>query len=313
MAAYMLQETFESGSLLELYQQLNLSVDQFDATEGFTIFNLNNVGFELPYESAAYRPNFFSFLFVKDGAGKYVIDDHTFEVQQHSVYFTNPSNYRTFSWERIADIYLVTFDEAFLKKYLGPDVFGEFPFLLTETVEPRVVTGEFYAGLEWIYLGLEREYHHDAGPAKYKILGHLLGVLLLKIKAYFWHDYNPLQEGSRGSQIVAGFKRLLEQHYRDLASAKTDRVFHIPDYAELLHLHPNYLSNVIRVKTGKPIAAWIAEKTMAEATALLINPATPVKEISYRLGFSEVAHFSNYFKKHTGLSPTAFRKQQDGL
>ena len=307
------QQTLESDSLYELYQQLNLSVDQFDTAEGFTVFNLNAVGFNLPYKSAAYRPNFFSFLFVKDGEGTYGIDQQEFHVQRHSVYFTNPSNYRTFSWQRTDDVYLVTFDEAFLKKYIGHDVFEEFPFLLTETVEPKVLSDHFYTELEWLYLGLEREYHNPHNRVKYKTLGHLLAVLLLKIKVYFWNDYNPIQEGNRGSQIVSTFKQLLEQHYRELSSGKTDVVFRVQDYAARLHLHPNYLSNVIRVKTGKPIATWIAEKTIAEAMAMLINPAIPIKEVSYRLGFSEVAHFSNYFKKHTALSPTAFRKQNNSL
>ena len=131
---------FESQSLYELYKFLNLSVNQFDSTEGFTIFNLKDVGFQLPYQSLPYRPNFFSFLFLKDGKGKYVIDDKEFISEKHSIYFTNPSNYRTFSWDEIEEIYLITFDETFLKKYISRDIFDEFPFLLTEIVEPQVVS-----------------------------------------------------------------------------------------------------------------------------------------------------------------------------
>ena len=302
---------FESESLYELYQSLNLPVDQFDSTEGFTIFNLKGIGFELPYQSAPYRPNFFSFLFVKDGKGKYVIDEQEFKADKHSVYFTNPSNYRTFSWEQITEIYLVTFDEVFLKKYISKEIFEEFPFLLTEIVQPKVVTDSFYEELELIYRQLEREYHHSHSPIKYKVLGHLLAVLLLKIKEYFWKDYNPIYEGNRSSQIVITFKRLLEQHYRDLSAGKVDTVFRIQDYANLQNLHPNYLSNVIKVKTGKPIATWIADKTIAEAKSMLMNSSVSIKEISYKLGFSEVAHFSNYFKKHTEISPTKFRESNN--
>jgi AraC-like DNA-binding protein len=32
-----------------------------------------------------------------------------------------------------------------------------------------------------------------------------------------------------------------------------------------------------------------------------------VSEIAYSLGFEEVAHFSNFFKKHTSLSPLHYR------
>ncbi|GAA0542830.1 helix-turn-helix domain-containing protein [Chitinophaga japonensis] len=300
------KESFTSDSLFELYKTLGLPVDMFDLKEGFTIFNLKEVGFTLPYESSSYRPNFFSFLFVKDGQGKYAIDEHTFEVAPHSIYFTNPSNYRTFSWQRIEDVLLITFDEAFLKKYIGEDVYTDFPFLLTEVIRPRVVPDDFFRDIGNINLQIRKEYKGNAA-SRYKIIGHLLAVLLFKIKEHIWMDYNPIYEGNRSSQIVILFKRMLEQHYRDLAAGKAAVVFRVQDYADAQHLHPNYLSSVIKSKTGKPIAVWIAEKTLAEARSLLQNSSIPVKEITYRLGFTETSHFSNFFKKHMGVSPNKYR------
>ncbi|WP_288435605.1 AraC family transcriptional regulator [uncultured Chryseobacterium sp.] len=297
----------ESNSLFQLYQALHLSVELFDSGEGFTIFNLNEIGFELPYTSDSYRPNFFSFLFVKNGKGRYTIDEQTFEVEPHSIYFTNPSNYRTFSWTQIDDILLITFDETFLKKYIGEDVYTDFPFLLTETVRPRVVADHFFEEVAVINVEIVNEYRKNTA-SKYKIIGHLLAVLLFKIREHIWVDYNPIYEGNRSSQIVISFKRILEQHYRDLSLGKADLAFRVQDYANALHLHPNYLSSVIKSKTGKNITAWIAEKTLTEAKSLLQNEDMTIKEISYRLGFSETSHFSNFFKKYEKASPILYRK-----
>jgi AraC-like DNA-binding protein len=302
-----LTDQIESNSLFELYKALNLSVSLFDLTEGFTIFNLNEVGFELPYKSASFRPNFFSFLFVKEGKGQYRIDEHSFEVEPHSIYFTNPSNYRTFSWQEIEDIVLITFDETFLKKYIGEDVYTDFPFLLSEVVRPKIVTENFFLETDGINRQILKEYRKNTS-SRYKIIGHLLAVLLFKIKEHIWTDYNPIYEGNRSSQIVISFKRLLEQHYRDLNSGKIDAAFRVQDYANAQNLHPNYLSSVIKSKTGKNITTWIAEKTLTEAKSLLQNASIPVKEITYKLGFTETAHFSNFFKKHEGISPIRYRK-----
>lgn len=299
----------EVKSLHDLYQRLDLSVDMIQDTEGFTIHNLKSMPFELPYQSASFRPDYFSFLFVKDGEGAYTIDEQNFPVKPQAIYFTNPSNYRTFGWTKIENIYLITFDETFLKKYLGEEVFQEFPFLLTETIQPKIATQDFYQSVESIYLQIQQEYEGHVA-AKYKIIGHLLAVLLYRIKAYFWKDYNPIYEGNRSSQIVKSFKQALEKHYRELSVGKVDMLFKVSDYADLQNLHPNYLSNVIKSKTGKPIATWISEKTLAEAKSLLQHGELPIKEISYRLGFSETAHFSNFFKKHTDMSPVQYRKSQ---
>lgn len=300
-------QNIESNTLFELYKALWLPVDLFDLTEGFTVFNLNEIGFELPYSSASFRPNFFSFLFVKNGKGQYSIDEHTFEVEPHSIYFTNPSNYRTFSWQQLEDVLLITFDETFIKKYIGEDVYTDFPFLLTEIVRPKIVADGFFRDIENLNLQILSEYKKNT-PSRYKIIGHLLAVLLFRIKEHIWMDYNPIYEGNRSSQIVISFKRLLEQHYRELNAGKADTAFRVQDYANAQNLHPNYLSSVIKSKTGKNITTWIAEKTLTEARSLLQNASITIKEITYKLGFSETAHFSNFFKKHEGVSPIQYRK-----
>ncbi|HKO76574.1 MAG TPA: AraC family transcriptional regulator [Flavobacterium sp.] len=299
-----------SKSLYDLYNELGLPVNMIDPKAGIAVVNLKDVGFELPYKSPPFRPNYFSFLFVKQGSGQYTIDDHTFLSESGSIYFTNPSNYRTFEWNAIEEVYLIAFDETFLKENVHQDVFNEFSFLLTETVQPKILNIEFYNQIEQLYLQIHKEYL-GSSPYKYRIIGNLFVVLLIKIKEYFWEDYNPIYEGNRSSQIVKDFKRTLEKHYRDLSSGKVQTVFRVQDYANAQNLHPNYLSNVIKTKTGKPIATWIADKTISEAKSLLQNSSTSIKEIAYLLGFSEAAHFSNYFKKHTDTSPVLYRKEHN--
>jgi len=295
-------------SLYELYEALELPVSVIDKEAGITVHNLKEVGFKLPYTSPVFSPEYFNFLFVKDGLGRYTIDEQSFTAEPGTIYFTNPSNYRTFEWQQINEVYLITFDEAFLKENVHNDVFNEFSFLLTETVRPKIVTATFFSEVEQLYKQMHAEYRRNS-IYKYRIIGSIFTALLLKIKEYFWLDYDPIYEGNRGSQIVKDFKQNLERHYREVSAGAVSRTFRVQDYAELQSLHPHYLSNVIKSKTGKPITTWIADKTVAEAKSLLQNSELPVKEISARLGFSEMAHFSNYFKKHTGQSPASYRKE----
>src|SRR5690606_32925748 len=204
----MKKKTTAVQSLYELYTQLNIKSSLEQHSEMFTILNLADVGFQLPYQSSPFRPNYFSFLFIKNGEGSYTIDEHTFEVAPHSIYFTNPSNYRTFSWRKIEEIFLITFNEEFLTNYISPDVYTYFPFLLTETLSPKKATLEFYNKVEFIYLCIDREYRSQ-NKHKFRIIGHLLAVILYEIKEYFWTDYSPIYEGNRQSQIVKLFKQEL--------------------------------------------------------------------------------------------------------
>ena len=294
--------------MLDTYRLLGLRTDLIRTGGGFTIHNLADIHHELPFTSAVYRTNYFSFVFVKDAEGRYTTDEQSFKTASGTIYFTNPGHYKSFEWLRIGEVWLVTMSEAFLKENVHHDVFKEFSFLLAETVPPKVLKPAVFGEFEQLYLQINKEYFGDS-PYKYRMIGNLFVVLLLKIKEYFWQDYNPIYEGNRSSQIVKLFKRHLEKHYRDLLGDKADKVFRVQDYAELQNLHPNYLSNVIKSKTGKAIGTWITEKTIAEAKSLLQNSTISVKEIAYKLGFSASSHFSNYFSKYAEISPAAYRKQ----
>ena len=87
--------------LLKLYEALGLPVDPTETSSGFTVHYLQDTFKELPYISPPFRPNYFSFLFIKDAFGKYTIDNKSFPVEPRTVYFTNPGNYRIFEWHKI--------------------------------------------------------------------------------------------------------------------------------------------------------------------------------------------------------------------
>ncbi|HEY8898734.1 MAG TPA: AraC family transcriptional regulator [Niastella sp.] len=295
-------------TLEELYELMGLPNSTIDSSSGFTILFLQDQFKEFPVSSIPFRPDYFSFVFIKDAFGNYTIDDLHFNMVPGTVYFTNPGNYRRFEWQQITDTCLVCFNESYLKEQVHPDIYRDFSFLLTETVEPRVLNQEQFRIIEELYQFIYREYYGHS-PYKNKLIGSLVVSLLLKIKEYFFQDYNPIYEGNRSSQIVKTFKQQLEQHFRDLASGKTDVQLRVQDYADKQFLHVNYLSSVISSKTGKSISNWIADKTIAEAKVMLQDKHLNIKEIAGRLGFLEASHFSNYFKKHTSQSPAEYRKQ----
>jgi len=297
-------ELIVHNSISDLYKALNLPIEQ---DMDFTVHNLAEVHPEVPYRSPLFRANYFSFVFVKNARGSYTLDDKVYPTEPGTIYFTNPGHIKGFAIDILEECYIITLTEAFLKENVHPNVFDEFPFMLAETVPPSVLSPTEFAAFESLYLQIYQEYQKESAY-KHRILGNLFVVLLLKIKEQFWDDYNPLEEGDRSSQIVQQFKRSLENHYRALSEGQLEYHNQVQDYATEQGLHPNYLSHVIKSKTGKSVNAWISEKTISEAQGLLRNTSLTAKQVSQRLGFSEATHFSSYFKKHTGLTPGGYRK-----
>ena len=81
----------------------------------------------------------------------------------------------------------------------------------------------------------------------------------------------------------------------------------VSEYASELAVTADYLNKVLKNITGISAKEHIQNKLVTEAKRLLIFSNISNKELSYQLGFDEAAHFNNFFKKMTGLTPTEFR------
>lgn len=291
-------------SIADLYETLGLPIKH---PLDFTIHFLPDICKTVPYKSAIFRADYFSFTFTKQGKGHYINDGHRFPFRANTMYFTNPGHTKAYEIDELGDSYIVKLTEAFLRENVHPDIFSEFPFLLAEVAPPRALSAEEYEELEVIYQQIFHHFHKES-PYKNRILGNLFTILLLKIKEKCWQCYNPIEEGDRSSQIVKRFKVLLAKHFKNIMRQPKEHTLQVQDLAQELNLHPNYLSNVIKTKTGHSVNYWITKKLTATAKSLLKNYEHSSKEISYSLGFSEPTHFSRFFKKQTGMTPSAYKK-----
>ncbi len=297
-------------TICDLYHTLQLPVE---GEPDFTILSIPDIHHEIPYSSPALRADYFSFILTKDGSGVYYLDDHRFPFHSRMLYFTNPGHIKSYELQEANEGYIIILTENFLREHVHSDVFDEFPFLLAEIVPPKTLSEKKFEEYETLYKQISDEFERSS-IYKDTILANLFVILLLKIKEDFWLAYNPKIEGSQNSRIVQSFKQLLEKEFRTMVSdTGTSRRPQVKDFANQLHLHPNYLNAVIRSKTGKTINDWLTGRTLTTAKSLLRNTRLSAKEIAFKLGFREPTHFNRFFKKHTGTTPTAYRKHREAL
>ncbi|WP_345949342.1 helix-turn-helix domain-containing protein [Mucilaginibacter sp. PAMB04274] len=77
--------------------------------------------------------------------------------------------------------------------------------------------------------------------------------------------------------------------------------------AEMLHVSPNYLSDMLRSLTGLNAQQHIHHKLIEKAKDILTTTSLSVSEIAYQLGFEYPQSFNKLFKSKTQLSPLEFR------
>ena len=69
------------------------------------------------------------------------------------------------------------------------------------------------------------------------------------------------------------------------------------------------LNEIVKKSMGKLVPDLIAGRLLAETEALPAASDAPIKEIAFELGFNDQSHLSTFFRKHTGLAPSAFREK----
>ncbi len=110
---------------------------------------------------------------------------------------------------------------------------------------------------------------------------------------------NDLQ--GRSSELYNELLDAIVEHHREASDVRF--------YADLLNVSSRYLAQVTRRISGKSPKAIIDDYLIHEIELQLKSTDNTVQEIAYRFGFSSQAHFTKFFKKLKGMSPTEFRKR----
>ncbi len=108
-------------------------------------------------------------------------------------------------------------------------------------------------------------------------------------------------------RITSLFVELLERQFPIESPGQILKLRTAGDYAGRLAVHVNHLNKVLKENTGNTTTELINGRIIREAKILLKETDWNVSEIACSLGFEEIAHFSNFFRKHTSLTPLGFR------
>lgn len=76
---------------------------------------------------------------------------------------------------------------------------------------------------------------------------------------------------------------------------------------------PGYLSKLFKKEVGSTLTFYIQQQKIETAKYYLEYTSMKITEIATMLDFSNSAHFSKVFKRYTGLIPSYYRRQSEGL
>jgi AraC family transcriptional regulator, transcriptional activator of pobA len=229
------------------------------------------------------------------------IDETRFEVPENAFFALNVSH--SFRLERSEDAVIWQFNK-------------EFYCIVTHDAEVSCSGLLFYGWRDGAPIFLDEresrslallvEVFKDEFDNRDNIQGEMLRVLLkrLIIKLTRLVKAQSAAGALTVSELdtVRQFNLLVENNFK--------RLHQVQEYANLMFKSPKTLSNLFSKHSDKTPVQVIADRLFLEAKRLMLYTDRSASEIGFELGFDELAHFSRFFKKMAGQSPTEFRRRK---
>jgi AraC family transcriptional activator of pobA len=271
----------------------------------FNIFNIREL-FErlngksvMPYDRRAYYK-----ISLIRGKNTAEYADKIIEINKQGLLFATPKipyNYLPQETDQSGQFCVFTSD--FLSKN-GINL-DDLPIFASDGYPVFQLSDEEVLEVELIFNKIQKEINSDY-TYKYDLIRNYVAELI-----HFGQKLQPItalySKHNSGARVSSLFAELLERQFPIESPNQRLELRTAKDFAERLSVHVNHLNKVLKENTGKTTTELISSRLTSEAKILLKQTDWNISEIAYSLGFEELAHFSNFFKKQTSFTPLAFR------
>lgn len=273
----------------------------------FNVFSISSVMKKvretkiMPYNRRAYYK-----ISLINGRNRAEYADKVIDIKKNALLFASPKvPYNYIPQDEKQSGYFCIFTDEFLASSRTGILLDELPIFKPGGYPVFQLNSNQVKELSLLFEKMARELAEDY-PFKYDLLRNYV-LELIHFGQKLQPDIDIYSSHNATTRVAGLFIELLERQFPITSPQQQLELRTAKDYADRLAIHVNHLNKVLKENTGKTTSDFISGRVAQEAKILLRQTDWNVSEIAYSLGFTEVAHFSNFFKKQAGLSPLAFR------
>ncbi|WMX12251.1 MULTISPECIES: helix-turn-helix transcriptional regulator [unclassified Aureispira] len=243
-----------------------------------------------------HRHLYYELFFFFAGSGTHLIDFKDFDIKPPSIQLVGPHQLHQVKHSRDSQGYVIKIQPTLIAS--NPFLNNFFNFIqYNQHFEAGVAINKQEARLlKDSYLFLKSYNNNNSNDSIFAALS-ALNLYISILKKY--QKLSKQAETSPNNEYFNQFLDLVEQNYH--IEKSTDF------YTQAMNLSLNRLNGIVKERTGMTAKKFLITRVLLEAKRLIIHSEKTVKEIAYQLDFLEPAHFSNFFKKHLGMTPSTFR------
>lgn len=246
-----------------------------------------------------HRVEFNCLLYVTAGTGKHFIDFNYHSIKTGSFIFIQKHQVQAFDFSNCPQGFVILFtDEFFSDLQTKIRLPALIPNNLTSLYDPVInVKNQLKTSCENLLSEILIEQDNDnSDPLLIRLL---FTTLFFKVMREIPQSQSRHLSDSRITKFQ-NFIHLVEN--RSLTSREAS------DYASMLNITYKSLNEICKLASNNTAKQLIDLETVLEAKRKLAVEDILIQTLAYELGFEEVTNFVKYFKRHTGLTPSQFKK-----
>ncbi|WP_108244886.1 helix-turn-helix domain-containing protein [Muricauda brasiliensis] len=295
-------------TLNDFYGKLGLPIPENIGKDigHFNVFNIAEYRNRLSKGEMRYDRRAYFKISLINGKNRVEYADKVIHIDNKALLFASPKiPYNYLPQEDDQSGFFCVFTESFLSKDKSGVILETLPIFHPGGYPVLSLSNDEYPEVEQLFVKMEKEISSNY-PFKFDLIrAYVIELLHMGQKL---HPVQPNEGGKNAAvRITDMFVELLERQFPINTPAQRLMLKTANDFAEQLAVHPNHLNKVLKETTGNTTTEIIHSRIVEEAKLLLNGTDWNISEISYSLGFEEVAHFSNFFKKRADQSPLKFR------
>ena len=252
---------------------------------------------------APHRVQFHHLIFVTEGIGSHLIDFNHHPVRNGSVVFVNKGQVHAFDAENRPRGSMLLFTQKFVDSIrVNVDLTVFRTGYNSDTHTPVIsIEGELRRTCEIL---LDMIGGQDVQIAEDRLVVSLLFTSLMVKLLGRRRIAGEVRIGESEHRRLARFLSLVQDHFTTTKDATS--------YADMLGMSYKTLNHLCKHTMKKTPKQVINAHTILEAKRRLAIDDIQVSQLAYELGFDDVSNFTKYFKKHTLVSPSDFRRRAGG-
>jgi AraC-like DNA-binding protein len=195
-----------------------------------------------------------------------------------------------------------------LSVYFKPDVLGDTFFSLPETRHISVLLSEASKGIEILGGGKDKLCDHLQRVRQSRGFNRLVELLEILNLISLSKDYRIISQLSYTRPVRDADNRRISSVFDFVVGNYTEEIS-LDRAASIANMSTTAFCRYFKLHTRQTFTEFLNRTRIGQASRVLIDTNQSVSEIGYSCGYNNIPYFTRQFRKFTGITPLAYRRQ----